>query len=71
MVTEVHNITLVQFLHAIVDPHTYERSGRNRTINHTFFNQQTTHFLLHHTTSFYNKINPTCFGSPMEPSSGN
>jgi hypothetical protein len=37
---------------------------------HTFLNQQNAHLLLHHTTSFYNKINPTCFGPTMEPSSG-
>jgi hypothetical protein len=28
------------------------------------------HTFLHDTTSFYNTINPTCFGSLMEPSSG-
>ena len=29
--------------------------GQNVT---QFFNQQNAHFLLYHTTSFYNKINP-------------
>jgi hypothetical protein len=38
--------------------------------DHTFFNQQNAHYLLYHTASFSNKINPPFFGSPMGSSSG-